>query len=234
MDADLFFYQNPKIILNELKSNSVLITEHRYYPATNDHPSGKYCVQFIPFVNDLYGNRVISWWKTRCIEWCYLRAEDGKWADQGYLNDWPSLFEKIVVMENRGGGIANWNMDGHKFFKEKSILQAYNEETKSNIDVIFYHFQGVKIFNNGLISLGIYKRNMNVYNLIYKDYLNRLSEKENELISKIEISRDQFNYQDYPDSNFKYFFKLLRMYIFPKENDLINYYNFFKKYRWLH
>ncbi len=63
LDADLFFYDDPITIYNELKDNSVLITDHRYYPPNNESVSGKYCVQFIPVMNDEYGNKVIDWYK---------------------------------------------------------------------------------------------------------------------------------------------------------------------------
>ena len=162
LDADLYFYNDPNIILNELENNSVLITEHRHFPPVKNHPSGKYCVQFIPFVNDEYGNKVISWWKQKCIEWCYLREEDGKFGDQGYLNNWPQLFDNIVVMNNRGGGVAQWNFDAYDIYKEKDRIKAFNKEVNKDVDIIFYHFQGLRIFLNNLMILGIFSKDKNV------------------------------------------------------------------------
>lgn len=234
LDADLYFYQSPTLILNELRNDSVLITEHRYFPNDGNNESGKYCVQFIPFMKDKIGNEVISWWKQKCVEWCYTRAENGKWADQGYLNDWPELFKNIVVMQNRGGGVAPWNINAYTFYKEQDKIRAFNEEIKTDIDVIFYHFQGLKIYTNKLISLGISKRKKNAYEFIYKDYLNKLSKKENEIMKKIIISRKDFNYQTYPYSFFRVLFGVIRRCIFPRKNDVIFYYKYLNKYKWLH
>lgn len=235
LDADLYFYQSPTLILNELIDNSVLITEHRYFPPNKGvNKSGKYCVQFIPFMKDEIGIKVITWWKEKCIEWCYTRAENGKWADQGYLNDWPELFEKIIVMKNRGGGVAPWNIDAYTLYKDKYKLRAFNEEIKTDIDIIFYHFQGLKIYSNKLITLGIPKRKKNAYEFIYKDYLNKLSEKENELLQIINISRKDFNYQKYPYSFFRALFGEIRRFILPRKNDLIFYYKYLNRYKWLH
>src|SRR5688572_24149192 len=47
VDADLYFYASPKILIDELQTDSVLITEHRYTPIYDKSKiSGKYCVQF--------------------------------------------------------------------------------------------------------------------------------------------------------------------------------------------
>src|SRR5258705_8778921 len=52
VDADMIFYQDPQIFLNEMGSASVLISEHRYtkdYDVSDTH--GIYCVQFMCFKN---------------------------------------------------------------------------------------------------------------------------------------------------------------------------------------
>lgn len=48
IDADLYFFSSPQILIDEVGDNSVMITEHRYtekYDQTKT--SGKYCVQFV-------------------------------------------------------------------------------------------------------------------------------------------------------------------------------------------
>ena len=233
LDADLYFYKDPRYILNELKENSVLITEHRYYPEAPNHTSGKYCVQFIPFKNDTYGNTVLDWYRQKCIEWCYLKAEDGKWADQGYLNDWPERFEKIIVMENRGGGIASWNLEAYIFKRNNGVISAYNKEIKKDVDAIFYHFQGLKIYNNRLMNTGLYKNQKNVYNFIYKDYIYKLGLKENELRKKLNIKRTGFEYPAYDDSFLRLILSIGRRILLPKKSDLTFYFKYTKRYKWL-
>ena len=137
-------------------------------------------------------------------------------------------------MQNRGGGVAPWNINAYTFYKEQDKIRAFNEEIKTDIDVIFYHFQGLKIYTNKLISLGISKRKKNAYEFIYKDYLNKLSKKENEIMKKIIISRKDFNYQTYPYSFFRVLFGVIRRCIFPRKNDVIFYYKYLNKYKWLH
>ena len=77
LDADLYFYKDPKILIDELdESDSILITEHDYskeYDQTEK--SGKFCVQFMYFKNDQNGLNALNWWADQCIKWCYNRHE---------------------------------------------------------------------------------------------------------------------------------------------------------------
>ena len=108
LDADLYFFNSPKYLTDEMpQDRSVMITEHRYtkeYDQTST--SGKYCVQFIYFKNNLDGLYVLNWWKERCIEWCFNRVEDGKFGDQKYLDNWTSQFKGVHELNHLGGGIA--------------------------------------------------------------------------------------------------------------------------------
>ena len=111
VDADLFFFSDPSILLDEMGDDDVLITEHRYtsqYDFTS--LTGIYCVQFMSFKNTTNGLSVLNWWRSECLKWCYDRFEDGKYGDQKYLDDWPTRFTGIHVLQHLGGGMAPWNM----------------------------------------------------------------------------------------------------------------------------
>lgn len=106
IDADLYFYNSPKILFDEMAEKSVLITEHRFTPKYDRSKiSGKYCVQFMMFKNNQYGLKVLNWWIDACLDWCYDKYEDGKFGDQKYLDDWITRFKGIVhELQNLGGG----------------------------------------------------------------------------------------------------------------------------------
>ncbi len=125
IDADMFFYENPQVLIDEKPSNcSVIITEHRYTPAYDKSKlSGKYCVQFMYFENTEGGMNVLKWWRARCLEWCFNRFEDGKFGDQKYLDDWTSRFSGVHVLKHLGGGLAPWNVQQYNFInKEKDFV----------------------------------------------------------------------------------------------------------------
>lgn len=153
LDADMRFYSNPEVLLNELQSNSVIITEHRYTKEYDQSEiSGKYCVQFMTFNNDKEGMEVLEWWRNACIEWCYARVEDGKFGDQKYLDDWTTRFKNVHVLKHLGGGLAPWNMQQFSFFNEGNKVVAKEKSTQKKSDVVFFHFHGLKFYTDNIVS----------------------------------------------------------------------------------
>lgn len=195
LDADLYFFNSPKILLDEIESDSVIITEHRYTEKYNQtETSGKYCVQFMTFKNDQYGIKVLKWWRNKCIEWCFNRIEDGKFGDQKYLDDWPSRFEKIHELKNIGGGVAPWNVQQYKFKEEGKDIQMNINCDNKGCSLIFYHFHQLKIFDKDVINLCTYDINEDTRILIYKKYINHLNciNKKYNLINNIYNNTEKF------------------------------------------
>jgi hypothetical protein len=112
---------NPEVLYEEIGDNSVAITEHTIGHST---ASGKYCVQFMFFRNDENGRECLKWWADSCIKWCYARFEDGKYADQKYLESFQSLFNGVIVLQNAGAGIAPWNCKFYKYNGDNVIVNG--------------------------------------------------------------------------------------------------------------
>lgn len=138
LDADLYFLGNPKIAYEEISNCSVAITEQGI-SEKNAQTYGKYCVQFMYFKNDEEGLKTLEWWRDKCLEWCYLKLEDGKYGDQKYLDQFPSICNNLHVMKNLGVGIAPWNM--HRYTYSDNCL-TYKEDKHL---LVFYHMHGIKI-----------------------------------------------------------------------------------------
>jgi hypothetical protein len=156
LDADLYFFSNPAVLMEEMGDKSVLITEHRYTPEYDQSAtSGIYCVQFMTFKNDDSGLTVLDWWRKACIAWCYARLEDGKFGDQKYLDDWPARFKGIHVLKNPGGGVAPWN------------VQQY-DLTQKKCELVFYHFHNVKFLQDNKVDLGYYRLRKKDLAILYK------------------------------------------------------------------
>lgn len=167
IDADLFFYDKPSILLEELKdsNDSILLTRHNFSRAyANFVASGIYCVQFLYFRSDDRGLNALRWWQERCLEWCYARAEDGKFGDQKYLDDWTERFEGVHVLEHIGGGVAPWNVQNNNIHKKNSKIFI------DNVPLVFYHFHNFRIYKNGIFYLGNYRLSREVVDLIYRPY----------------------------------------------------------------
>lgn len=162
LDADLWFRRDPTPIFREFEASGkdVLITEHAYAPDYDQTAeSGRFCVQFMTLTRD-GGEVVRKWWEERCIEWCYARAEDGKFGDQKYLDDWPERFEQWVhVLANKELALAPWN--ARRF--------PYG-------NAVFYHFHGLRIISTRHVALGLgrYVVPAPVLRNIYRQYLREL------------------------------------------------------------
>ncbi len=74
LDADVEFYADPALLLDELGEASVLLTPHRTAPEfhdlgdRNDEWGGVFNVQCEVFRGDESGLAALRWWHQRCIE----------------------------------------------------------------------------------------------------------------------------------------------------------------------
>lgn len=191
LDADLYFFSNPAVLIEEMGKKSVLITEHRYTPKYNQsEKSGIYCVQFMTFKNNQNGIKVLNWWRNSCNEWCYARFEDGKFGDQKYLDDWTKRFKGIHELKNLGGGIAPWNMQQYEFSNNGNTLLATTKNSNTSFEVIFFHFHGLKILDMNLFALTNYQLFDDCRNLIYTKYIEHLN-------SIMKTLKYKFNFEYY-------------------------------------
>ena len=140
IDADLFFFDDPNILLDEFieSGKHVLITDHNYAPEYDQSSKfGRFCVQFMTFRHTPEGRKVMNWWQGRCIEWCFSYREEGKFGDQMYLDSWPTQFESEVhVLTQQDRTLAPWNV--------AHIL----EEKRSPLKPVFFHFHGFRVVSN--------------------------------------------------------------------------------------
>jgi hypothetical protein len=188
LDADIYFYQSPQIILDELEDNSVLLTDHFFAPEFNEgENAGKYCVQFVAFKNDVNGMKALEYWRSSNIEWCYAKFEDDKFGDQKYLEHLERNFGNVVISNNIGGGIAPWNVCKYNFIEDEPNLEIQFENQKS-VPVYYhfhhftfhyynYHLLGIKLFTRRDIEyskFNYYTISPQVKRLFYDAYKNQI------------------------------------------------------------
>ena len=171
VDADVYFFANPRVLVEEMGENNILITEHRYAPQYDQSElSGIYCVQFLTAKNNENGRKVIDWWKDACHEWCYNRREDGKFGDQKYLDDWTMRFKGVHVLQNMGGGLAPWN-----------VIQ-YDLKQIEPIFYHFHHFRSSEICGLYEYIFGPYEIQTEAIERFYEPYLKAISRIHKQLL----------------------------------------------------
>ncbi len=179
LDSDLYFLSSPKPVYDELGSKSLLIVEHRF-PAwlRRLERCGRFNVQFQLYRNDAAAKACLSWWRGKCLEWCYDKVEPERYADQKYLDKWPELFgDSLVVSQEPGAGLAPWN-----WMRHSARVSGGKIALEGGRHPIFYHFQGFRFITPSRImhNLGSYLAVMPraLREKLYSAYAKELLEEE--------------------------------------------------------
>lgn len=150
IDADFYFFARPVPFAEALAAHPVVIVGHRFPPYLQHLARfGTYNVGILGFRDDPVGRACLGWWRARCLEWCYDRLEDGKFADQKYLDDWPERFPGVHVLPHKGVNLAPWNVGGYRVAREKGRVTVDGE------DLICYHFHRLRVVTRYTFQLGV-------------------------------------------------------------------------------
>lgn len=136
LDADMIFFSSPAPLFDEAPDADVLITPHRFSPRLAElERFGLYNVSWMTFCNTPNGMKCLEWYRAACLEWCFDRVEDDRFADQKYLDAFSRLFTGVHAIEHKGAGVAPWNIAEADVHKEGGLLMA------GDAPLIFYHAQ---------------------------------------------------------------------------------------------
>ena len=180
VDADMYFYSDPSILLEEMQEKTVQIVEHRFTKSLFDKyakkSSGNYCVQFNTFKNEEKSIDLLNWWKSKCKESCSQSGINGVMGDQYYLNGWETK-DFVSVLQNYGGGVAPWNIGQYKLIGNNNGKLTL-KKGKSKFELIFYHFHNLSYLSNNKVNISVYERKLindsKLINCIYLPYLGEL------------------------------------------------------------
>ncbi len=174
IDADLYFFNPLKALFDELGDASIGVVEHKFHWTNRSkNKYGRFNVGWISFRNDDDGRKCVTDWSQQCIDWCYQKLDDGKYADQKYLDYWPKKYNNLKILKHKGANIAIWNIKNYILRLEKGRIYVDDQP------LLFYHFAGLK-----QIDSYTFKTNLSSYlvslkgvllNDIYKPYLYELS-----------------------------------------------------------
>ena len=180
LDGDLWFLADPEPIYHEMDDDSVLIIPHGFEPAMKHlQQYGIYNVGWVSFRKDAHGKACLIWWRQHTNEWCFDRVEDGRFADQAYLDQFPRLFEGVHILANCGANLAPWNVAARTISVTDGIARSNGDQ------VLFFHFHGLKRLGGDeyLISHGFYKAPVTplIRDFFYRPYLREIHAIEHEV-----------------------------------------------------
>ena len=136
MDSDLYFYQDPKLIYDEIGEKSVGIIRHRHN--TSLSPDGEYNVGIIYFKNDEDGLNCLRWWNDAIL--LKTNPELATCGDQKYLEGFiPRFGDSVCVVDETIAHGAPWNYrlyvydyieDGNVIWGDKIQPLVFNHFSK--------------------------------------------------------------------------------------------------------
>lgn len=188
VDADLFFYEDPESILQEMRREgcNVQIIEQRFDNRVLSRQmmrrSGKYCVEFNTFNNEQNSRMVLRWWQDRVIECCTVSADGKIFGDQKYLDDWLEMFDNVHVVENVGAGVAPWNITNYELVsKNGGKINLRYKLTNQCTPIVFYHFHNMSYVGHNKVNIEVFNRafstSKELVNILYYPYINKIEEK---------------------------------------------------------
>jgi hypothetical protein len=177
VDADLYFYADPDVLIAEMGSDkNILIHPHRFSPDRTawEATAGTFNVGFVGFRISDGAMACVTRWRQQVLDLCIKDPEKGLCGDQGYLNEWPSLYPDLRIMRNIGGGTAPWNVCAYR------VAGTPERPTVDEQPVVFFHFHQLRIVDCGkhrflgaLYATG-YDLPVDVDRYIYRKYVERL------------------------------------------------------------
>ncbi|MEN3818687.1 putative nucleotide-diphospho-sugar transferase [Bacillus velezensis] len=152
IDADLFFFADPRAIFDNQPDCSVLLSRGDIVIPSFEKQEidmlqrllGRYNSGFLSFKTDSAGTDCLRWWKERCLEECKNAPGEGKFGDQGYLDYMSGLFPNVCDITTPGVNIGHWNYGRHTFSWKDGRLVL-----EDGSPLIFYHFSGYRIVTAG-------------------------------------------------------------------------------------
>jgi hypothetical protein len=205
IDADLFFLNNPKQVIDKLGDNYIGITQHDFpLELKNLEIYGKFNVSFQSFPNTQDSLECLAEWSNCCLEYCgdEINPITEMFADQKYLDSWILKYNFIKIFDCPSIGLAPWNVSKYNITYTNKIFNI------DNTPIIFYHFHNFRIRNfffaiHGVNSYGLNNLNKRLKKL-YLIYWNKITEydfynsdfqlRSNTISVKKSIIRDFKNY----------------------------------------
>lgn len=153
LDSDLFFFSSPSTFLKALGNEKIGITAHNF-PKDLGHLNryGKFNVSFQSFPNSELGLQCLRDWADDCFQYCGDDLDhQGRFADQKYLDTWQERYGQVEAFPSPEIGLAPWNIHAYELDFNSNLLKIREKQ------VIFYHFQGIRVKSKRHFHLGLFR-----------------------------------------------------------------------------
>jgi hypothetical protein len=141
IDADLYFFSDPSVVIKEMADGSIYIHEHDFAPefAHLLATAGRFNVGLAAFRNSRDALACLRRWRDQCLNECVMDPGAGKCGDQNYLDEWPQRYPTLVITKDPGIGLAPWNISKHHLSSDSGRIDVDGRP------VVFYHFHSLRL-----------------------------------------------------------------------------------------
>lgn len=152
IDPDIKFYQRMTEVEDALVEHNFVITPHAMTPVydgkrpddLNFLRTGAYNLGFIAVKASEEAERFAQWWMERLKFNGFSAYSAGTFTDQKWIDLLPSYFNGVKILKHPGYNIAYWNLH------ERNIHGKLSSPEVNDDMVVFYHFSGIKIYEEGI------------------------------------------------------------------------------------
>jgi hypothetical protein len=155
LDPDLYFYNSPLFLFDELNDADVIITPHWRSKDPIRDPNnfnslftgGLFNAGF--FGCTINSINILDWWLVVCAY--KMEKTDGFYVDQVYLNLMPVYFtDQVKMLEHKGCNVSNWNM-----IECERTLVGNMVVINKEYPIVFIHYTNatIKLIANGSDAL---------------------------------------------------------------------------------
>lgn len=139
LDADIRFFGSPEAVFDEIGDAPIAIIPHRF---SNRNAAkrryGLFNVGWITWRRHPVGLACLEEYRTHCLEWCHDYMDGDRFADQRYLDVWPSVYPGLHVIAHKGANLAPWNLDSQPMELCDGQILAGGQP------LVFYHFHKLR------------------------------------------------------------------------------------------
>lgn len=149
-DPDILLFSDLDDVFADLDSFNIILTPHYCLPEKNYTGlfkegnvlfAGVFNLGFCAISNSLEGKKIVDWWNSRLMHWCFADKTEGLHVDQKWMDFVPSFFERVKIEHNLGYNVAIWNWHEREIY---SANDSYYVKHRGSEDIgqklVFYHF----------------------------------------------------------------------------------------------
>ena len=183
LNSDIFFLRDPHEIWPVPKVWDVKLFPHNYSLINKIRLKkfGELNAGAMAITKSEESLKVIANWANECASWCFDRTENGKYADQKYLEDFERWSSKVSKAKSKTLNLASW-------------VSAPKDSDFQNC--VFYHFHGLVSHGEYVVlpHLQYLRLSKKLEKSMHRDYLENLGRLEIELGIKDSLSpRNSYN-----------------------------------------